>query len=413
MTVTLTAGDLTAVKQKTIQRLAKKVKVAGFREGKVPPAIAQKQLGENVVNAELLEDAVNAYTIQALDDAKLTPLDRPKVEVAKYVPGQELAYTAQFEVIPAIKLGNYKKLKVKQIKVAVTDKDVQDVLDRMRQGSATKEEVTRAAKEGDEVTIDFKGTDKDGKEVPGASGEDYPLILGSNTFIPGFEEGLAGKKTGDTFDLPLTFPKDYHHKPLAGAKVNFTATVKAVKEVKLPKVDDEFAKQCGPFKNAAELKADIKTELTKQKEGEAADTLKDSLVEQLVKGSTVPTPEVLVGDQMAAIERDFTQNLLYRGITLQQYLDQQGISQEDWRKKDLREQAVRRVQIGLALAELSKAEDIQVTPDELNTRIQSLIEQYKQPDMQKQLDTPEARRDLANRILTEKTVDRLVRLNAA
>lgn len=412
LTVTLTADDLAPIHQKTVARLAKSVKAPGFRAGKVPAAVAAKQIDPNHLNQEVLEDAVNTSAVEALDAENIVPLDRPKVDVVKYVPGEELEYTAEIEVIPAVKLGDYKKLKATKQKTEVADKDVKEVIERLQTSMATKEDVDRAAKDGDEIIMDFTGTDKDGKEVAGASGTDYPLTLGSGTFIPGFEEGLVGKKAGDKLDLPLTFPKDYHHKPLAGAKVTFAVTVKAVKEVKSPELTDEFAAKAGPFKTVAELTADITRELTEQKEREAIDKMKDELVEQLVKGSHVPAPDVLVNDQIGSIERDFVQNLMYRGMTLDQYLEQQGWTKDEWREKELREQAVRRVQVGLALAELSKAESIEVSREELDERLKEMLERYgNTPDIAKQLDTPETRRDIANRMLTEKTVDRLVEIN--
>jgi trigger factor len=412
VTVTLSASELADIKQKTLGRLAGKVKVAGFRPGKVPANVVEKSIDPTQLSQEMLEDAVNASAVEAFDAAKLTPLDRPKVEIVKYVPEQELEYTAEVEIIPAIKLGDYKKLKAKKAAVDIGEKEVTEVIGRLRQSAAKKEDVKRAAKKGDEVTIDFKGTDAGGKEVPGATGNDYDLELGSNSFIPGFEDGLIGKKAGDTFDLPLTFPKDYHHKPLAGAKVTFAVTVKTVKELKLPELDNAFVKTVGPFKTVAELKADITRELTEQKEREAIDKLKDSLVEQLIKGSHVPAPHVLIHDQLESIERDFVQNLMYRGMTLDQYLEQQGKTADEWRKTDLHEQAERRVQVGLALAELSKIENIEVTKEELDARLAEMLQRYgNAPDITKQLDTPEARRDIANRVLTEKTVNRLVELN--
>lgn len=413
VTVTLSAAELADIKQSTVERLSAKVKVAGFRKGKVPASVAEKNLDANYVNNEVLEEAVNASAIEAFAAAKLTPLDRPSVDVKKYVPGEVLEYTAEVEIIPAIKLGDYKKLKAKKDDVKVTAKDVDEVIERLRANSAEKVAADRAAKKGDEVTIDFAGKDKDGKEVPGATAKDYALELGSNSFIPGFEDGLIGKKAGDTFDLPLTFPKDYHHKPLAGAKVTFAVTVHAVKEVKLPELNDEFAAKTGPFSSLAELKDDIQRELTEQKEREVNDKLKDSLIEQLVKASNVPAPEVLVHDQLEGIERDFVQNLMYRGMTLDQYLEQLGKTKEEWRAKDLHEQAERRVQVGLVLSELSKAEKIEAKTEELEERMQQMLQQYgSAPEIAKQLDTPEARRDIANRVITEKTVDRLVELNA-
>lgn len=411
LTVTLEATDLTHIKPKTLTRLSKKMKVAGFRQGKVPAGVAEKNLDPNVLSMELAEDAINHFMMDLLEKEKLQPLDQPKVEIGKYVPNELLEFTAKVEILPAIKLGDYKKLGVKKQADKVAEKEIEEVIERMRLGLAEKKPVERPAKENDEVSIDFDGT-QDGKPVAGASGKAYPLVLGSDTFIPGFEAGLIGKKAGDKFNLPLTFPKDYQHKPLAGAKVTFAVVVNEVKEVVLPKVDDEFAAKCGPFKTVEELKADIKRELTDQKEREALDKFKDDLLGKLIEGSTIPTPEVLVVDQLAGIERDFTQNLMYRGITLQQYLEEQKQTKEEWQEKELRPQAIRRVQVGLALAELTKVEDVQVSMDELNERMAMFMQQYgSDARMREQLDTPEARRDIANRLVTEKTVDRLVELN--
>lgn len=412
LTITLDAEDLAPIKKSTLTRLAKQVKVAGFRPGKVPLHMAQKHLDPNAVNGELLDAAVNWAAIKALEVEKLMPLDKPNVEVKKFVPDTELEFTAAFQVVPNVKLGDYKKLKVTKQKVEVADKEVMDVIERLRGGEAIKQVVERTAKLDDEVTVDFVGTDKTGAEVAGATGNDYPLVLGSKSFISGFEEGLVGKKAGDIAKLELTFPKDYHNKPLAGTGITFVVTVKEVKEVKLAELNDTFAAKIGPFKTMAELKADIKRELTQQKEREAVDALKDSLVEQLVKGSHVPAPDVLIDDQMAALERDFVQNLARRGQTLDQYLAGKNLTREQWQTKELREVATRRVQVGLALAELSKIESVEVGMDELESRLAELLKGYgSSPEIRKQLDTPEVRRDVANRVLTEKTVDKLIELN--
>ncbi len=412
LAVTLDASDLADVKKKTISHLSKKLKVAGFRPGKVPAAIAEKHLDPNAVNAEVAEDAVNGFMIDILEKESVRPLDRPKVNLTKYVPGELLEFTADVEILPAVKLGDYKNLKAAKEVVDVPEAEIDEVLERMRASMAEKKPVDRAAQNDDEVIIDFRGTDKDGKEVAGATGSDYPLTLGSNSFIPGFEEGLVGKKVGEHVDLLLTFPKDYHHKPLANAKVTFAVDIKEVKSQDLPALDDAFATKAGPFKTLDALKADIKRELTEQKEREALDKLRDQLIEQLIKGSTIPAPDVLINDQMQSLEQDFVQNLLYRGMTLAQYLEQQGISEDEWRDKELRDQAIRRVQVGLALAELSKIEQIDASMDELNARMADMLQRYgNDAKIREQLDTPEARRDLANRVITEKTVDRLVELN--
>jgi trigger factor len=239
------------------------------------------------------------------------------------------------------------------------------------------------------------------------------LTLGSNSFIPGFEEGIVGKKPGETFDLKLKFPDTYHVADLKGADVVFTTTLKEVKEIVLPELTDEFAAKVGPFKTVDDLKTDIKRELTQQKEREANEKLKDSLVKQLVEVSKVPVPEILVNDQSESIERDMTQNLMYQGITLDQYLENKGFeSKEKWLKTEVYEAAEKRVQAGLALAELSKAEKIEATSKELEDHVAMYKTQYaNNPQMVAQFDQPEARRDIANRLLTEKTVERLVELN--
>ena len=411
-TVTLDASDLENIKKQTVARLSKKVKVAGFREGKVPANVAEKHLDQNLLGMEVAEDAVNDAMIDLLHKEDAQPLDRPKVDMTKYVPGEVLEFTATVEIVPAVTLGDYKSLKVKKEIAETTDKDIDEVIERMRVGMAKKEDVDRAAQDGDEVVIDFNGKDEAGKEDAGAKGNDYPLTLGSDSFIPGFEAGLIGKKAGEHLDLPLTFPKDYHHAPLAGAKVTFAVDVKKVMAVTPPELNDEFAASAGPFKTVDELKADIRRELTDQKEREALDKLRDQLVEQLVMGSTIPTPDVLIDDQLQSIERDFVQNLMYRGMTLTQYLEQQKLTEEEWRAGELRDQAIRRVKVGLALAELSKVEKIDFSMDEVNARLEEMLKQYGgDQQIRKQLDTPEARRDIANRIVTEKTVERLVELN--
>lgn len=411
-TVTLDADDLSKIKKSTVTRLSKKVKVAGFRAGKVPTSVAEKHLDQNALGMEVAEDAVNSFMVDVLESEKLQPLDRPKVDLTKYVPNESLEFTANVEILPAVTLSDYKNLKAEKDVAAVEEKDVDEVMERMRQGMAQKREVERPAKDGDEVIIDFKGTDADGKEVAGATGKEYPLTLGSGSFIPGFEEGLVGKKVGEHIELPLTFPKDYHHKPLAGAKVNFAVDVQKVSDVAPPELNDEFAAQAGPFKTVEELKADIRRELHDQREREALDKLRDELIEQLVSGSDIPAPDVLINDQMASIERDFVQNLLYRGMTLPQYLEQQGKTEEEWRASELRDQAIRRVKVGLALAELSKIEKIDVSREELEDRLRDMLSRYGgDKQVREQLGTAEARRDLANRLITEKTVDRLVELN--
>jgi trigger factor len=412
LTITLGKEELDAAEKVAISKLAKTVKVQGFRKGKVPASVAAKNIDPEMLSQQTLEDALSKAVAQAYMDEGIQALDRPAVEIKKFVPGQELEFTAEAEILPKVTLGDYKKLKVEQEKLTVSAKEVEEIIDRMRTGMGEKKAIDRAAKDGDEVKIDFVGK-KDDIAFDGGTGTDYDLTLGSNSFIPGFEEGIVGKKPGETFDLPLKFPDTYHVADLKGADVVFTTTLKEVKEIALPELTDEFAAQAGPFKTVADLKADIKRELTTQKERESTEKLKDNLVKQLIEVSTVPVPEILVNDQSESIERDMTQNLMYQGLTLDQYLENKGFeSKEKWLKTEVYDAATKRVQAGLVLAELSKAEKIEATSKELEEHVAMYKTQYaNNPQMVAQFDQPEARRDIANRLLTEKTVDRLVELN--
>ncbi len=412
LTITLGTEELASAEKVALVKLSKDVKVPGFRKGKVPASVAAKHVDPQALQEQLLDDAVSKAVAEAFIAEKIQALDRPMVDVKKYVPGDLLEFTAEVDVLPAVTLGDYKKLTAKAEKVAVAAADVNDVIERMRTGFAEKKDVERAAKEGDETLIDFVGKKGD---VPfdGGTGTDYTLKLGSNQFIPGFEEGIVGHKAGETFDLNLEFPKDYHAKELAGEKVVFTTTLKKVTELSLPKADDELAKKAGEFKTLQELKDSIKQEITAQKEREAGDKLKDALLEELIEKSKVPVPEVLIADQMRSIEQDFSQNLMYRGMNLEQYLEANGFKDaDDWREKEVKPAATKRTQAGLVLAELSKAEAITATDAEIDEHVEVHKAQYaNSPEALKQFETPEVRRDIGNHYITEKTIERLVELN--
>ena len=412
LTINVDASELEAAQQVALTKLAKNMKVQGFREGKVPASVAAKNVNPEALAQQTLEDALSKAVADAFTAEEIQALDRPAVEVKKYEPGKSLEFTAESEIIPAVKLGDYKSLKAKPEAVKVTKKDVDEIIERMQTNFAEKEEVQRAAKNGDEVIIDFVGK-KDGEAFEGGTATDYALKLGENQFIPGFEEGIVGKKAGETFDLDLEFPADYHAKDLAGQKVVFTTTLKKVTEVKLPEVNDEFAAKCGPFTSADELKDDIKRELTNQKEREANDKLKDALVGELVEVSEVSAPEVLVKDQEKSIEQDFQQNLMYQGMTIDMYLDSRNYkTREEWLDKEVQPAAEKRVKAGLVLAELSKDLKIEATNEELAEHVNMYKQQYaNNKEALKQFEQPEVQRDIANRLLTEKTVEKLVELN--
>jgi trigger factor len=412
LTILLDSEELAIAEQVAVEKLSRDVKVPGFRKGKTPVAVASKNINPVALHEETLNNAISKAVAEAFTEKKLRALDRPAVEVKKMVPGEMLEFTAEVDILPTVKLGNYKKLKAVVEKVKVADSEINEIIERICKGFASKTEVKRAARMGDEATINFIGK-KDGVAFDGGTGNDYPLTLGSGQFIPGFEEGIVGHKAGETFDLDLTFPADYGSAELKGTKVTFTTTLVAVKEVVAPELTDELAAKSGPFKTVDDLKNDIKRELTTQKERELNEKLKDDLVSQLIKASTVPVPEILIADQSESIKKDFVNNLMYRGLSLTQYLDNKGFkSEEEWLEKEVKDAAIKRVQAGLVLAELSKVEKIEATSAELDERLATYRQQYgKSPEALKQFDQPEIRHEIASQLLTEKTVERLVELN--
>ena len=412
LTISLGAEELKAAEQVAITKLAKEVKIEGFRKGKAPLEMVASQVDPNLLNQETLENALSKSVAEAFLKEKVQAINRPEVDVKKFIPGTELEFTATTEIMPKVELGDYKKLGVKKEAVKVSKKEVKETIDRILKNFAEKKKVEREAKNGDEVIIDFLGK-KDGVAFDGGKAEKFPLELGSKSFIPGFEEGLIGKKAGDELSLDLEFPKDYHAKDLAGAKVVFEVKIHEVRENVEPEINEEFLSKLGDFKTKEEFEKQIEEDLKTQKQAEADEKFKDKLVKKLAEVSKVPVPEILLEDQKRSIEMDMQQNLMYSGLSLEDYLERMGKTREEWLEKDVKEAAEMRVKSGLALAELSKVEKVKSDTKELDARITQLKEQYgNSKEVKKQLSSDDVRRNLANQILTEKTIDVLVEFNS-
>lgn len=410
ITVTLDAKDLAAAKEHAVEKLAKEIKVEGFRKGKVPAEVAKKFIPENDLNAETIDFAVRSTVIEAFKENEKSPLVLPNVNVTKFVPDEMAEYTATADIIPEVTLGDYKKLGVKLAETKIAEKDIKGVLENIASSFAEKKVVKREAKEGDEVVIDFTGK-KDGKAFDGGSAKDYKLTLGSKTFIPGFEEGIVGHGSGDKFDLELTFPKDYGVKDLAGAKTVFEVLVKQVNEVVKPAIDDEIAKKCGPFKTLDELKEDIRKNLAAQTEHQQLEKFKNDLVEALVKKSEVPAPEILIDDQMRMIRDDVTRNAAAQGLEFEDFLKRAGETVENW-EKEARKVAEQRVKASLALQTLAVKEKITVADELVNAKIAELREVYKKsPEALKNLKDPNVKMDIKNRLIIEETLNYLAKNN--
>lgn len=410
ITVSLDASDLKPACEKALEKLAKEIKVEGFRKGKVPTEIAKKFIPENDLNAEAADLAVRTTIMKAFSDNQLSPLAMPEVNVTKYVPGEMAEYVATAEILPEIKLGDYKNLKVKKPEAKVAAKDVEDVLNNIANSYAEKKVVKRKSAEKDEVIIDFVGK-KDGVAFQGGTAKDYHLVLGSHSFIPGFEEGIVGHESGDKFNLDLTFPKDYGVKDLAGAKTVFEVLLKQVNEVATAKIDDELAKKCGPFKTVAELKKDIEKNLKIQDEHRILEKYKDDLINALVAKSKIIAPEILIHDQLHFIEDDINRNAMSQGLSFDDYLKQVNQTKEDW-EKEAKKIAEARVKASLALQVLARDQKITVDDKLVEAKIAELRDVYqKSPEALKNLKDERVKMDIKNRMIIEKTIDFLVKEN--
>ena len=407
LTLLADAELLTAAKNQALESLAKNMRLQGFRQGKAPLNLVEKNADPTALQTEFLDIAMNEMYAQAIVEKKLRPIAQPKVAVKKFVPFDTLELEVEVDIIGEVKLADYKNIKIEKPAVKVSAKEVEEVLENLQTREAEKVDVDRPAKDGDETTIDFKGVDAKTKEaIAGAEGKDYPLVLGSNTFIPGFEPNLIGLKPGEEKTFDITFPKDYGVKALQNRKVTFTVTVSKIQELKKPAVDDTLAAKVGPFKNVAELKDDIKKQLQTEKEHQADRDFTDKLVLEITKKSKAALPKSLIEEQIERILADQRQNIMYRGMTWPEFLESEGKTEDEYRES-LREDAETRVKAGIVLSEVAEAEKLTVTNEELEVQIQLLKGRYPDEKMQAELDKPENRRDIVSRILSDKTLMKL------
>jgi trigger factor len=407
ITITASQDGLNSIKKHALSHFGS-VKVPGFREGKAPADILEKHVDPNLLQSKFIEEAVEHLYVQALRVQQIKAVGQPSISIKKFVPFTELEFEAEVDVIGQIKLPDYKKIKLTKQDDKVGEADVANVLESLKKQLSEKKDVDRAAAMGDQVWIDFKGVDAKGEPIKGADGKDYPLQLGSKTFIPGFEENLMGLKAGEEKTFELTFPKDYGVKALASKKVTFTASVTKVQEVVEPKLDDSLAAKAGPFKTVAELKADIKKQLKHERQHEAQRNFESELIKIISDKSVVEVPDSLIDEQVDRLMQETRQNANYRGQTMEEYLSIVGKTEEQYKKEDLRPQAETRTKASIVLSEISELEKIDVTPEEIGVRLQLYRGQYQDPQMQAELDKPETRREIASRLLTEKTMARLV-----
>ncbi len=403
---TFDAKELSSVKGHVIGDHRNRVKAAGFRPGHAPDAIVERELGDQHLQTEVVESAAQSAFRQAIEEHKLRPLNPPHVEIRKYVPASELELVFRFEVMPKVKLADYKQIKRKLSELKIEPTDIESVIEGLRARAGKRTPKLGAAEAGDELILDFVGS-RDGILVPGASGKAYPALLGSGRFVKGFEEALIGTKPGEKRQFDIIFPDDYPEPTLQSKKVHFEVEAKAINAIKLPAVDDKFASMVGPFTSLTQLKDDITKQLKLQHEADAKKLLTNQLVAEVSEKSQLSLPPGLVKKQQEALWNEFEADAKRAQMTTDQYLESLGKSKTEIDAL-LAKQAGERVRTALVLNAVAEQENIKVSSGEIELRLQAIKSQYQDAAMQAGLDRPAARNEIADQLLIEKAVAKLV-----
>ena len=410
LAVEFTANDFAPARLKALERLARNIKVAGFREGRAPANVVEQHVDPNKLASETLDILVRQTIPKIFAEAKLTPISVPHVDVMKYVPGESAELSIEADIMPEVKFGDYENLDAEYAIQTITEEDIEDVLNRIAESFAETSVVKRAAKLGDEVIIDFTGK-KDGVEFAGGSAKDFKLRLGSGQFIPGFEDGIVDHEVGDSFDLNLAFPEDYGNKEMAGAKTVFEVLLKQVNEVKTPAIDDELAKKTGAFEKLEDLRKDIRKNLEEQAQKQADDQYKDRLLAKLVEVSETEAPKTLVQEQVEAMRGDLLRNLKARKMELEDWLKAQGKKKDEW-EKDIREAAERRVISSIVVQRLGEEMKVEISDKDIEDQLEQMRQAYaKSPEALKEIDDPRTKANIYNRLRIEAIMDKLVGIN--
>ncbi len=376
LTIEVAAEEFEKAMETAYQKNKNKLSVQGFRKGKAPRAMIEKMYGAGI----FYEDAANELIPDAYEKAAvesgLDIVSRPEIDLVQVEKGKEFIFTAEVAVKPEVTLGEYKGVEVEKTDVSVSDEEVTAELDRVREQNArilTVED--RPVADGDEAVIDFEGF-VDGVPFAGGKGEDYKLVIGSHSFIDTFEEQLIGKNIGEEVDVNVTFPTEYHAEELAGKPALFKVTIKAITAKELPELDDEFAVDVSEFDTLAEYKEDIKKNLLEKKEKEAKFAKEDKVVDAIIENATMEIPDAMIDTQTRQMAEEYAQRLQMQGLNLEQYFKFTGMNANSF-MENLKPQALKRIQCRLVLEAVVKAENIEVSEEELDKEFDTMAQNYR------------------------------------
>ena len=376
LTITVPADEFIEAMKASYNKQKGKISVPGFRKGKVPQAYLEKMYGPEMFYEDAANTCMESSYPGALDECGLDVVSRPQIDVTQMEKGKDFIYTATVAVKPEVTLGEYKGVEVEKVDAEVTDEDVQaELLNVQKQNSRTIPVEDRAAKMDDEVTIDFEGF-VNGEAFEGGKGENYQLTLGSHSFIDTFEDQIVGKNIGEEFDVNVTFPEDYQAEDLAGKPAVFKCKLNGIKETELPELDDEFASEVSEFDTLDEYKADLKATLKVKKEKAAKNTKEGLVIDQIIENSTMEIPDAMLDTTKEQMLNEFSQQLSYQGLSVDQYFQFTGMTKEKFLETSTPE-AERRIKSRLVLEAIAKAEDIQVSEEELNDELKKMADMYQ------------------------------------
>ena len=405
--ITVKAEKFDEAIKKVYFKSAKYFNIPGFRKGKAPMNIVEKYYGKEI----FYEDAFNEVAGEALDEAvkenKLEVVSRPDIEVTQIKKGKDLIFTAIMQTKPEAELGKYKGIEIKKVEYNVSDEDIEHELGHMQEHNSRLITIEdRPVEKGDIATIDFEGF-VDGKAFEGGKAEGHDLEIGSNTFIPGFEDQVIGMKIDEEKDINVKFPDEYFSKDLAGKDATFKVKVHEIKKKELPKLDDEFAKDVSEFDTLKELKEDIKNKQQKQNEEKAKYETQDAVIKALCENVKVDIPSGMVEMEIDNMIKDIEQRLSYQGLKLEQYLQMMGKTNEDMRK-EYEPQAIEGIKSRLALEAVIKAEKIEATDKEIDEKMKEMAKNYGKEDDKEFLKNENVRNYIKQEIESEKAIDFLL-----
>ncbi len=407
LTFNIEAEKFEAAMKKVYAKTAKYFNIPGFRKGKAPMQLVERQYGSAIFYEDAFNELVPEIYDEAIRENKVEAVSKPEIDIVQMEKGKELIFTAVVETKPEVELGKYKGIEIKKIEYTTSDKDIEHELGHMAERNARLVTIEdRPVEKGDITTIDFDGS-IDGVQFDGGKAENHELEIGSNTFIPGFEDQIIGMKLEEERDIKVKFPEDYFSKDLAGRDAVFKVKLHEIKKKELPKIDDEFAKDVSEFDTLEELKNSIKEKLDTENAEKAKYETEEAAIKIVCDNTKLDIPNGMIEMEIDNMMKDMETRLSYQGLNLTQYLQIMGKTEEDIRS-NFKEQAEKSVKSRLVLEAIVKAEKIEVTPDEVTDKVKEMAKQYGRKE-EELLENAQLKDYISESLKTEKAIDFIVK----